>query len=208
MGRGYQLTTALLINVVVLWRFRASIKFYVVLFGQDADTWQALQRLFAPEIRGGLLVVCSGGDAGCLEDAAGRLDAPPWMPPCPADASPVGSVATPPFLRFWHASWAKNSSHLVACFLAEDRARLVLVNVDADNMLTADFVRVVAREFKERIRVPGVVAHCTGVEGALTGRLAYWAQDFYALRGYDTEETAPAAGEDCDLRTRLISPPA
>ena len=81
----------------------------------------------------------------------------------------------------------------------------MLVNLDCDNIMTPDYIRGVASNWRQKKGQAGWCAVASDCEGALTGRLAYRAQDFEHLRGYDAEGTPPAAGEDTDLRERLLA---
>lgn len=202
MNRGPQLFVALCVNLALHYRWRETVRFVVALFGDDADVWEAMKTRFAAHLASGYLVVASGGVSGearCLEPP---VQSPPWMPLFPEGGSPDGAAATPPKLHFWHASWAKNSSHLCAVWSAGHLGE-VLVNADGDNLIPTQFTSSLAAVFSARKSVPFLCVSTSGCEGALTGRLAYRAKDFVALRGYDTVDTPPAACEDTDLRDRF-----
>ena len=91
----------------------------------------------------------------------------------------------------WHASVAKNTSHMVA---SED----ILVNVDGDNLIGPGFpVDVVTRMTTGGLRV----LQYFDADGTC-GRIACWREDFHKLRGYD-EDAYPMGAQDTDLVARL-----
>ena len=97
--------------------------------------------------------------------------------------------------RYWHASVAKNTSHIVA---TED----ILVNVDSDNIVGLGFPLHVRGHF-ERGEWP-VSYHCG--EGTC-GRIAMKRIDFLWIRGYD-EDAHPMGAQDVDVFRRLSKLPS
>jgi hypothetical protein len=204
MGRQEQLMTSLAINLAITFRWRRRVCWCVVLFGDDRDTWDAIQREFRPFCDAGFLLVASGGDSGRRMAASGSLDAPAWMPPVPGGNSVFEGQVSPPYLHYWHAAWAKNASHIFALWMVRDPLA-ILVNADCDNLIPAEYTLLLSRAFTRRRGAKGTCVTCRCVEGALTGRLACFAGDFLDVRGYDVEDTMPAASEDVDLRERLLA---
>ena len=106
-----------------------------------------------------------------------------------------------PSLKYWHASTAKNAAHQLAnhCW----GANACWVNLDCDQIVPLGYVRSVVTEYAKNREVPGLCIECSGVDGSLTGRLAYRGKDFFAIGGYDEYDTPPSGGQDVDLRLRL-----
>lgn len=94
-------------------------------------------------------------------------------------------------LPFWHASVAKNTSHMVA---TED----ILVNLDGDNLIGPGFPIDVVKHFFEYGHT-GLQYH--DMEGTC-GRIACYRTHFHMLRGYD-EDSLPMGAQDVDLVHRL-----
>ena len=95
-------------------------------------------------------------------------------------------------MKYWHASIAKNTSHMVA-------HADILVNVDGDNIIGSDFLVNVINNFKDGYKV---LQYEQG-EGT-TGRIACLREDFIAIGGYD-ENAYPMGGQDTDLVRRLVA---
>ena len=93
-------------------------------------------------------------------------------------------------MPFWHASIAKNTSHMVA---GED----ILVNVDCDNLIGKGFPEDVVSRMESGCTVLQY-EHGDGT----CGRIACWRKDFLHIRGYD-EDAFPMGAQDIDLRERL-----
>lgn len=93
-------------------------------------------------------------------------------------------------LPWWHASVAKNTSHMVA---KED----ILVNLDGDNLIGPRFLQDIRQRFGEG---------CTCLQyedgDGTCGRIACWRSDFLRIRGYD-EDCFPMGAQDTDLAKRL-----
>jgi hypothetical protein len=93
-------------------------------------------------------------------------------------------------LDTWHMSHAKNVAHLAA-------AGDILVNLDFDNFLIADYADIV-----RQIVFDGFVFHNHTLSHRGTyGRIALTRSDFFLLRGYD-ESFAPMCYQDIDLLNR------
>ena len=93
-------------------------------------------------------------------------------------------------MESWHASVAKNTSHLVALHTASKKLeKTLLINLDGDNLLGLSYLGAVAEQAlacKHSWHGNACAAVGCG-SGSLTGRLAYWAMDFVAVCGYDQE---------------------
>jgi len=97
--------------------------------------------------------------------------------------------------KFWHASVAKNTAHMVA---TED----ILVNVDSDNLIGPDFALDVVRQFS------GGYTALQYEDGEGTcGRIACFREHFHNVRGYD-EDAYPMGAQDVDLVLRLKKLPS
>ncbi|MCP4243373.1 MAG: glycosyltransferase family 2 protein, partial [bacterium] len=100
---------------------------------------------------------------------------------------------------FFHAGWAKNTSHQAALALGPPTGCTsdILVNLDADNIIGELFLEKVARHFTDE--AVGCVAF-RGAEGATTGRVAVRPAVFEKLGGYDQEPGIHGSGgQDVDL---------
>ena len=99
----------------------------------------------------------------------------------------------------WHASVAKNTSHLVAMTgTNKDLSKVLLANLDNDNLVGNSYLGAVAQaaiSCKQSWHGQACPAVSCGT-GSLTGRLAYWALDFVALGGYDQEQGICPSGLD------------
>ena len=140
--------------------------------------------------------MASGGDEGA---AGGR--------------APDELVAARPVLSHWHASKAKNTSHVFAMVAAQrfwDLADVCLISLDCDQIFTESYVAAVRRSFAGfagRLQVfpvclPSLVR--SGGGGSLTGRCAYTCFSFLAIGGYDEEPGVLGSGaQDVDICMRL-----
>ena len=100
-------------------------------------------------------------------------------------------------LDFWHASIAKNTSHMLP-----NDSYDALCNVDGDNLLTVEFV-IAALEVAGRIKSGDVnVAQFYSTDAPGTyGRIMIKRSLFHALGGYD-EDFHPVGCQDFDLLAR------
>ena len=109
-----------------------------------------------------------------------------------------------PTQRYFHASWAKNTSHQFALRCIGSECELhehILVNLDCDIVLPPRFCESVLRKF----RSPALqLLGCRGAQAATTGRLAIRASAFASIGGYDQEPDIYGSGyQDIDLRERV-----
>jgi hypothetical protein len=220
MRRWHNACTAILYNCCVLWEFRFQVTLNVVGFGEDNDALSWLLFYARPAIAHGLLFLASGGSAGAraLSRGAGggphEQDLHSVHPEGPeGEALPpylVGETGGPQPLQTWHASLAKNASHDVACYCAdniwrwEEDTPQILCNLDGDNFVTRAFPQAVARVFALKSYdmsccVQASSACCVGS----TGRLCYMRLAFEHLGGYDATGTQPMGFQDIDLRDRV-----
>ena len=129
MGRFQQATVALLVNSVLLWRFRNQVRFVLLTLGDDAQPFYTLERVLAPAIRHGLITLASGEQRGEAHAAdTGAPDAPPWMSGESSEAVPADTPDMPR-LTYWNAPLAKNGSHEVARYLFSSRASSLLLGI-------------------------------------------------------------------------------
>ena len=118
--------------------------------------------------------------------------------------------------EYWHASWAKNSSHSAGSALHHAAqsggvapAPLVLVNCDNDNLLTTQFINTLV-EHAPNLTAPVGSAHFlamlrfNGRDGGVTGRIALSASVFRQLGGYD-QSFSPMGYQDVDLARRAAA---
>jgi hypothetical protein len=106
---------------------------------------------------------------------------------------------------YWHASWAKNTSHSAAMTLMGDD-NAVLVNCDNDNLLTRPVLDMLVEHAPHLIVDPhatGCLAmlRFSGADGGVTGRMALSARVFRMLGGYD-QTLWPMGYQDIDLANR------
>ncbi len=177
-------------------------------FGADKEMQGWVRDNLAEALDRGLLVSASGGCDGVAAVQAG----------CPGVTSCQDVM-----LRYWHASKAKNASHMLAiehtrlAFGTAALDALALVNMDCDNVCGGCFshalLQALSREAGAR---PGGVAPVTvpvmppatpaSAHAALTGRVAAWATDFLRMGGYDQESGVLGTGaQDIDLLMRLAA---
>ena len=125
MRRDAQLIAAMTVNVSLWWSLRKYWRLVIVTFTKDEDVQEMLQKHLKLAIESGNVVLASGGETGHLLAVGGNLTCrPTWMPEMPQNFGPAGSQkqenSVMPPLLFWHASVAKNSSHMAAIFAFKD----------------------------------------------------------------------------------------
>ena len=121
MKRDAQLIAAMTVNVTLWWSLRKYWRLVIVTFAKDDDVQEELQKHLKLAVESGNVVLASCGEAGHLLAVGGNLTCTPtWMPERPHNFGPAGSQkqagSVMPCLQFWHASVAKNSSHMAAIF--------------------------------------------------------------------------------------------
>ena len=177
-----QLKKALPLNLACLAPYRHQVRVVVVTFGPDTALQEWLRSGLEWAVAGGWLQLASGGDA-----------------PGTALPADVGSWAhrAGVTLDSWHASIAKNSSHVAALMTArKDFSKTLLINLDNDNLVGMAYLGAVA-EAALICRDSWHGRTCPSVgcgSSSLTGRLAYWALDFCAVFGYDQETDVCPSG--------------
>ncbi|MDR3062099.1 MAG: glycosyltransferase family 2 protein [Dysgonamonadaceae bacterium] len=98
-------------------------------------------------------------------------------------------------LPFWHASIAKNTSHLLA-------NHDILVNLDCDNYTGHNGGRFIIRQFLKHGEDIFIHQYGGGFSDGSYGRIAINRDYFFQLGGYD-ESFEPMAYQDTDLLDRL-----
>ena len=204
LRREKQLLTAMMLNLSLWWSLRKYWRMVIVTFAEDKDVQRDLQRLMRLPIETGNVVLCSGGECG-KQLAANKMetDRPDWMPRVSTDDSAGGIVCSSvqmPFMKYWHASIAKNSSHAAGIYCFPGKGSL-LINLDCDQIVPIAYVKAALQTFYFNLDLPGFCLRCA-TNGALTGRLGYRQEDFIFIGGYD-EDGPPSAGQDVDIRNRL-----
>ena len=205
LRREIQLVTAMVLNVSLWWSLRKYWRLVIVTFADDNVLQCELQELLKLPIETGNVVLCSGGDCG-KQLAAKKMatDRPDWMPRLSTDVPAGGIVCSPvqmPFMNYWHACTAKNSSHQAGIYCFPGRGSL-LINLDCDQVVPIAYVEAALQTFHQNRKLTGFCLCCEAA-GALTGRLGYRQEDFIFIGGYD-EDGPPSAGQDVDIRTRLF----
>ena len=205
LRREQQLLTAMMLNLALWWSLRKYWRLVIVTFAEDKDVHRDLQRLMRLPIETGNVVLCSGGECG-KHLAANKMetDRPDWMPRVSTDDSDGGIVCSPvqmPFMKYWHASIAKNSSHAAGIYCFPGAGSL-LINLDCDQIVPIGYVKAALQTFYHNLELPGLCLSCA-TNGALTGRLGYRQEDFIFIGGYD-EDGPPSAGQDVDIKNRLV----
>jgi hypothetical protein len=190
--REEQLKKALPLNLICLAPYRRFVKIALVTFGPDQELHRWLRHHLQWAVDEGLLKLASGGEAsstalpaelGCWRQRNGKL------------------------FESWHASVAKNTSHLVAMTgTNKDLSKTLLINLDNDNLVGNSYLAAVvqaALSCKQSWHGGACPAVTCGT-GSLTGRLAYWALDFIALGGYDQERGIYPSGLKQVAETKKI----
>ena len=201
LGRPEQHLTALLVNYIVHYRFRGSVVFITCTFGRDIFWWKNISALFG-YVDHQMLEFFSGGTAGMQALMLLRRTSTPeeletWQV---KSAGPLSLV-----LSTWHASHAKNASHLAAIASITAGGHTlegsILCNLDADNICPAAFSVSLATALPEAL--PGRVV-CAGAATGVgtTGRIAMAATTFLEVGGYD-EDLLPMGYQDIDIRNRI-----
>ena len=161
---------------------RRFVKVVVVTFGPDQELQRWLRRHLQWALDEGLLKLASGGEAS---GTASPAELGSW------------SHRNGRLFESWHASVAKNTSHLVAMTgTNKDLSKTLLINLDNDNLLGNSYLGAVVQtaiNCKKTWHGRACPAVCCGT-GSLTGRLAYWALDFAAIGGYDQEPGIQPSG--------------
>ena len=214
LNRGQQALLMLLVNIVILFPFRAHIKWALTLYGMaDGEIFQSLAEWLVPAISIGLLKIASGGITGrnARKDghAGNRIGGMPDEPDESAEAVPVGLPGSEPktMMRFWHASIAKNGAHqfgMHAFGNFSDWEDLWLCSLDCDNITPPSYLQEVATLMHQGRDIPFWCIRISGShQKGLTGRYVYRAKDFVALNGYE-ERLRPTGSQDIDLRDRFV----
>jgi len=205
LKRDQQLLTAMLVNCCLWWPLRKYWRLVIVTFDDDTVVQRNLALLLQLPLDTGNVTLASGGQMGrTMALTRDDIDQPVWMPKLPQEALPGGETETSigmPYLQYWHACTAKNTSHAAAVHAYG--TQICLVNLDCDQLVPFGYVQALLKTYSAHKDVTGFVVRCVKTAGSLTGRLAYRAEDFIHLNGYDEEDTPPSGGQDVDLRTRL-----
>ena len=205
MKRDDQLLTAMMLNVSLWWPLRKYWRLVIVTFADDEKVQRELQLLMKLPIETGNVVLCSGGVSGQHHAAENpNTDKPDWMPQQPTDDSAGGVECSPeqmPFMKYWHACVAKNTSHWAGIYAFPAQGSL-LINLDCDQVVPIAYVKAALHEFHNNRKTAGLCLACEQC-GALTGRLGYRKEDFIIIGGYD-EGGPPSSGQDVDIRKRLV----
>ncbi len=191
--RHWQIEKALPINVVLTWPYRQHVSWCIADLNEASDS-----RLLDFATENLRLAMCE-------------------------DHLRICKTVEESGLVHWHASTAKNSSHLCAVQMMEDKAPgvldFVLCNVDNDNILTREFVEDIIAKSAEMIVPAGLDVStlpkknkpkwpCLGCLryrspecAGTTGRVALAWKLFSLLRGYD-EQLGPSGYQEIDIAIR------
>lgn len=123
-------------------------------------------------------------------------------------------------MEHWHASVAKNSSHVLARKYFQSLAvvpraleAVCLVNLDADNVISPIFLPALANHWTRSSEAETGYLQpecrpfiCTwqSENPGVTGRLAYDLVSFFELGGYD-QDLLPMGFQDIDIRDRFLA---
>lgn len=218
-NRWQNAVTAILWNCCMCWTYRHCVVITAVGFGTtDAEPLRFLQWAAHAALEEGLLVLASGGETGIAARDHPTSFGPYRFSCTPTDLDgrggdpserPPAEECFPPTLRFWHASWAKNTSHLAATWAMHrlkrwEAEQQLLCNVDGDNLIFPKWLCIVASSHTTTATPRGHVtqagrANCAGC----TGRLTYRMKDFWHVGGYDVDSMYGMGYQDIDLRERL-----
>jgi hypothetical protein len=186
--RTEQLMLALPLNVCISWRYRAVVRWMLADLNDPSDSHDLVAQL---ETAIPVSLVEKQLRYGRRDWGAGNDQK--W--------------------QGWHASVAKNTSHVMAQ-TAYGR-EVVLCNVDGDNLITQQHLDTLLTSADKMIKWKGVggvspktVPEIVGMSfkaehnASTTGRIALGGRVFQELHGYD-EEFGPSGGQDVDLSRRL-----
>jgi hypothetical protein len=192
MDRGQQALVALLINAVLLWPFRKEIWIAVLLCGEGCATYAILHAQLRPAIQIVMVFLSSGGDHGRSYASTYGVNAQDWMTDLPDEDVPAGRLGVP-CLKNWHASIAKNVSHMLAVHGLQGQTSYMCI-LECDCFNTYEFMKQAAAALNTRRRVRGVCLSCKGDMGrGLAGRLLFTPNEFWHLGGYD-QDSPPSGG--------------
>ena len=112
MGRSEQVKVALPINLLFMLEAVKHVAYYIVTFGDDTELIQWIMDICAYHVKQGYLVVASGGRVGLQLD---NLTIDEGMPdPIFPALRHTATMSGLPVMVWWHASTAKNTSHMLA----------------------------------------------------------------------------------------------
>ena len=224
LRRWHNGVTAVCFNACILWTYRHQVTLSVVGFCEDNDPLSFLSWSCQAAIENGLVMLGSGGSAACRAIDSGTAQGP-WADHLASRGQEVApglryfvleglTEDMPKVMRHWHASVGKNTSHVFAEYCAQLlwdwgslRATTVMVNLDADNLITNAYVREIVSQLASRNFASGTIIQPSGLSAGVTGRLAYLLTDFQQVNGYDMTNTHPMGYQDIDLRDRVRSLP-
>ncbi len=174
--RGWQLRFVLALNALCMWAWRGCVRWLIAFCGEDeVDTADA-------------------------QWAAG------WAQQLP-DLLHIRWPARGHGLDGWSASKGKNAAHRAAIELApargetEEGTDVLLLNLDADNYLTAEFCGGLSTVVAG-MRPATDALQFAGTDAGTTGRIGVFAGLFACMGGYD-ESLLPSGFQDIDVLRRV-----
>ena len=232
------------LHLVVALMSVPKVKLFVVTFGDDEEIQAWVQTNFRWAFHAGILHVASGGIAGMKWQppvaAASTSASASSSSASSSSLNPFKLLAAPqkttlyqrpsqpdvavPLCIHWHATVGKNSSHQFAIEvmqqLGANTDEYLLLNVDADNVFSLQFVESTAKAWALEKKLVGDAPAVPGKQRTLTypirgivgtstvagctGRVCIQASDFVRLGGYDQESGVVGSGfQDVDLSRRL-----
>ena len=182
--RGWQIQITLPINLMFLHHLQGSSAIFLSVFHDDDVIAWAQQNLEWAIEKKLLHVSASCGRAQPVAHSLHTTTLP--------------GIETP----YYHASAAKNTSHktAIAAMAAVGESNsikeVLLCNLDADNMFMPAWPQTLVSSavMNQCLHDDGPCPAITAGSDALTGRLAYWAQDFMSIGGYDQESDTAGSG--------------
>ncbi len=112
-----------------------------------------------------------------------------------------------PFMRYWHCPVAKNTAHVFAVSFeqeVEDLSKVMLVNLDCDNLVGPNFVQSLLDVVSEKGVTRGLLIDWHGSDAGLTGRMCQSAATLKEINGFD-EDLMPSGYQDIDIRNRVCA---
>ncbi len=208
-GRQHQLYEALTINLLSVWPCRLFLTVFLVLFEKDAKSTEAIRQSSAAQyeqkpVKQNTKTILEFYIGTKYEYCQYVLEALEWLYGKFANVIDSGllrvAVCDGPHFS---APIAKNTSHNFALGSLSakgyDPTRVFLMNLDADNVMSPQFVVGLLRQVRAGPQVACFIA--CGEDGGVTGRMGWWATTFAELGGYN-EAMLPMAYQEVDMRER------
>ncbi len=174
--RSRQFRDALPLNLDLMYPWRDSVSWYVALFQDPA-----------------------GEGAELLA----------WVQDTFQDAIAKGLlVLGAPIMEYWQCPVAKNTAHVFAVAveteMSTDLNKLMLVNLDCDNLLGPGFVQSVLSCVAHVTNTRGLFISWQGKDAGLTGRMCQSAATLMEINGFN-ESLLPSGSQDVEVKERVVA---